>query len=54
MVRGLFRTTALGHILLWPVIIIGGSITLLLLMKGLMVALQYHYKASYSGSVDYD
>ncbi len=42
------------HALLWPIIIIGGSIALLRPLKGLMVALQYHHKASDSGSVDYD
>ncbi|OUS13538.1 hypothetical protein A9Q97_04845 [Rhodospirillales bacterium 47_12_T64] len=42
------------HALIWPVLILGGSIALLRPMKGLMVALQYHHKASDSGSVDYD
>ncbi|WP_419904062.1 DUF983 domain-containing protein [Kiloniella sp.] len=40
--------------MIWPLIVIGGSIALLRPLKGLMVALQYHHKASDSGSVDYD
>lgn len=42
------------HLIIWPLIVIGGSIALLRPLKGLMVALQYHHKASDSGSVDYD
>ncbi|MFD2204348.1 DUF983 domain-containing protein [Kiloniella antarctica] len=42
------------HLLICPIIVVGGSIALLRPLKGLMVALQYHHKASDSGSVDYD
>ena len=49
-----FEPPLWGHAIIWPIVIFGGSIALLRPLKGLMVALQYHHKASDSGSVDYD
>ena len=42
------------HVMIWPVVILGGAIGLLRPMKGLLIALQYHHKASESGTQDYD
>ncbi len=42
------------HVMVWPVVILGGSLALLRPMKGLLIALQYRNKASDSGVLDYD
>ncbi len=42
------------HLAIWPPVIIGGALGLLRPMKGVMIALQFHNKASDSGTVDYD
>ena len=42
------------HMMIWPVVILGGAIGLLRPMKGLLIALQYHHKASESGTQNYD
>jgi len=42
------------HVMIWPVVILGGAIGLLRPMKGLLIALQYHHKASESGTQNYD
>jgi uncharacterized protein (DUF983 family) len=42
------------HVLIWPPLILGGSLALLRPMKGVMIALQYHHKASDSGTETYD
>ena len=34
------------HILLWPVVVVGGAIGLLRPMKGVLIALQFHHQAS--------
>ncbi len=42
------------HALLWPPLILGGTLAMLRPFKGLMIAIQYKHKASDSGTLDYD
>ena len=42
------------HLVLWPPVILGGSIALLRPFKGVLIALQYHHRASGSGTESYD
>jgi uncharacterized protein (DUF983 family) len=42
------------HMVVWPPLILGGSLALLRPMKGVLIALQFHHKASDAGTVDYD
>jgi len=42
------------HLLIWPVVIVGGALALLRPAKGILIALQFRHRASESGSVDYD
>lgn len=42
------------HLAVWPVVILGGSLALLRPLKGLLIALQFHHKASDSGTQSYD
>lgn len=42
------------HLLLWPPVVLGGALALLRPMKGLLIALQYHHRASDSGTETYD
>ena len=42
------------HVALWPPVILLGTVGLLRPMKGVLIALQYHYRASDSGTEDYD
>jgi uncharacterized protein (DUF983 family) len=42
------------HVMIWPVVILGGAIGLLRPMKGLLIALQFHHKASETGTQNYD
>lgn len=42
------------HLLIWPVVIVGGALALLRPAKGILIALQFRHRASDSGSVDYD
>ena len=42
------------HLVLWPPVILGGSVALLRPFKGVLIALQYHHKASDSGTEHYD
>lgn len=42
------------HVTLWPVVILGGALGLLRPLKGLLIALQFHHKASDSGTQSYD
>jgi uncharacterized protein (DUF983 family) len=42
------------HVVIWPPLILAGSLALLRPTKGLMIALQYHHKASESGTESYD
>ena len=42
------------HIIIWPPVVLGGAIAMLRPLKGLMIALQYRYKASEGGHIDYD
>ena len=42
------------HMVLWPIVILGGALALLRPMKSLLIALQYHHKASESGTQSYD
>ncbi len=42
------------HLAVWPVVILGGALGLLRPLKGLLIAVQFHHKASDSGTRDYD
>ena len=42
------------HLVLWPPVILGGSVALLRPFKGVLIALQYHHRASDSGIERYD
>ncbi len=42
------------HVVVWPPIILGGALSMLRPLKGLLIALQYKYKASEGGTVSYD
>jgi len=42
------------HMLLWPPVVLGGALALLRPAKGLLIALQYHHRASDSGTETYD
>ena len=42
------------HLALWPPVILGGSVALLRPFKGVLIALQYHHRASDSGTETYD
>ncbi len=42
------------HVAIWPIVILGGALVLLRPLKGLLIALQYHHKASDSGTQSYD
>ncbi len=42
------------HVALWPVVILGGALGLLRPLKGLLIALQFHHKASEGGTKSYD
>ena len=42
------------HLAIWPAVILGGALGLLRPLKGLLIALQFHYKASESGTQSYD
>ena len=42
------------HIVIWPPVVLGGALGLLRPTKGLLIALQYHHRASESGTETYD
>jgi uncharacterized protein (DUF983 family) len=42
------------HMVIWPPVILVGALALLRPMKGVLIALQYHFKASDSGTESYD
>lgn len=42
------------HVAIWPAVILGGALGLLRPLKGLLIALQFHHKASESGKERYD
>jgi len=42
------------HMVIWPPLVLIGALALLRPMKGVMIALQYHHKASDSGTESYD
>jgi uncharacterized protein (DUF983 family) len=42
------------HMVIWPPLVLVGALALLRPMKGLLIALQYHHKASDSGTESYD
>lgn len=42
------------HLVIWPPVILGGTLGLLRPMKATLIALQYQNKASDSGTEDYD
>ena len=43
-----------AHLAIWIPVIVGGAIALLRPAKGLFIALQYHHRASDSGTESYD
>jgi len=42
------------HMVIWPPVVLIGALALLRPMKGVLIALQYHHKASDSGTESYD
>jgi uncharacterized protein (DUF983 family) len=42
------------HMVIWPPVVLVGALALLRPMKGVLIALQYHFKASESGTESYD
>jgi uncharacterized protein (DUF983 family) len=42
------------HLAIWPVVILGAALGLLRPLKGVLIALQFHHKASDSGTQTYD
>lgn len=54
MVEVAYQPPLWVHALVWPPLILGGSIAMLRPMKATMIALQYHHKASDSGTKNYD
>ncbi len=42
------------HLAIWPAVILGGALGLLRPLKGLLIALQFHHKASEGGTQSYD
>lgn len=42
------------HMALWPFVMLGGALALLRPMKSLLIAIQFHHKASEGGSETYD
>lgn len=54
MVEVTYQPPLWVHAMLWPPLILGGSIAMLRPMKATMIALQYHHKASDSGTKTYD
>jgi uncharacterized protein (DUF983 family) len=42
------------HVAIWPALILGSSLGLLRPVKGVLIALQYRYKARESGTLDDD
>ncbi len=42
------------HLVIWPPVILGSSLGLLRPMKATLIALQYHHRASDSGTETYD
>ena len=54
LVEASFAPPMWVHMAIWPVVILGGALALLRPLKGLMIALQYHHRASDSGTQTYD
>ncbi|MGF1611477.1 MAG: DUF983 domain-containing protein [Kiloniellales bacterium] len=54
LVESLFEPPYWLHVVLWPPLILGSALALLRPMKGLLIALQFHHRASDSGTQDYD
>jgi len=52
--EALFEPPLWLHLVIWPPVVVGGAFALLRPMKGVMIALQYHHKASDSGTETYD
>ena len=42
------------HLVIWPPLILGGSLAMLRPMKATLIALQYHHRASDTGTESYD
>ena len=54
LVESWFEPPYWVHLVLWPPVILAGTVGLLRSMKGVLIALQYHHRASDSGTEDYD
>jgi len=54
LVESLFTPPYWVHLVLWPPVILAGALAMLRPAKGLLIALQYHHRASDSGTEDYD
>ena len=54
LVEATFEPPYWLHVAIWPAVILIGALGLLRPLKGLMIALQFHHKASDSGTQHYD
>ncbi len=54
LVEAQFAPPMWVHMAIWPIVILGGALALLRPMKGVLIAVQYHHRASESGTQDYD
>lgn len=54
LVEILFAPPMWVHLAIWPVTILAGALALLRSFKGVLIALQYHHKASEGGTQRYD
>ena len=54
LVESVFEPPYWVHLVVWPPVILGGTLALLRPMKATLIALQFHHRASDSGTQDYD
>ena len=54
LVESIFEPPYWVHLVVWPPVILGGTLALLRPMKATLIALQFHHRASDSGTQDYD
>lgn len=54
LVESAFAPPYWVHVAVWPPVILGGTLALLRPMKATLIALQFHHRASDSGTQDYD
>lgn len=54
LVESAFAPPYWVHVAVWPPVILGGTLALLRPMKATLIALQFHHRASDSGTQNYD